>query len=385
MIYLSKPAIVCAAGANAKESFEALLGGERFLSRGDEFGAQDFLLGRINFALAEFAKNTKPQYKTRTNQILLSAMSELEPLVQGLKAKGKRIGVIIGTTASGTNENSAVFSDFAKSGKFDKERFFLSQASLFNPAGFVAWYFGLSDICFCISTACTSGAKAIMQGAKAINAGLCDAVICGGVDGLSALTINGFNALGILASTPASPFSKTRDGINIGEAAGLFVISKQRLDSDVLLAGYSSNCDAFHQTQPDMSGHCQINALNQALDMAGLSEVDYLNLHGTGTFANDKMEALVVSKVLPNTPASSIKGAIGHTLGAAGAVEFGLCAMACERGELLPNVMSGKYDDELDSINLITKSKKSSINSAASLSFAFGGDNAVLVAKKETK
>lgn len=382
MIYLSKPAIVCCAGANANDSFNALKSGERFLSRCDEFGEQSFLLGRINFPLPEFSKNTKYEFKTRTNSILLAAMTQIEPLVLELKAQGARIGIIIGTTTGATQENGTVFSNFAKSGKFDKERFYFSQASLFNPASFMAWYFDLSDICFCISTACTSGAKALIEAARALNAGLCDAVICGGVDGLSSLTINGFNSLGILSRAYTNPFAKGRDGINIGEAAGLFVISNQMLDSDVMLAGFASNCDAYHSTQPDMQGIWQGEALSGALKMAGLSSVDYVSLHGTGTQANDKMEAHVVSKALQNVPASSIKGAIGHTLGAAGAVEFGFCAMACEQGVLIPHVASGDYDDEIESINLITKAQNVSVNNALSLSFAFGGDNVALVAKK---
>lgn len=385
MIYLSKPAIVSSAGLNAKQSFEAILSGHRFLSKCDEFGDKSYILGKIKEPLATFSKDTPKYFKTRTNSILLTALLELSPLILKLKQKSDKIGVIIGTTTSGTQENFRFFKELGFSGEFNKDEFSLKEIALSNPASFVSHFFGLSGISFCISTACTSGAKAIMQAARAIEAGICDYVICGGVDSLSLLTIKGFDSLSILSEGYSNPFAKHRDGINIGEAAGIFVLAKHELDSDICLAGYASNCDAFHTTQPDFSAIWQSKVIDDALKMANLKSVDYINLHATGTQANDKMEALAIKNTSKDTPVSGIKASIGHTLGAAGAVEFGVCAMALELGILPPHVMSGKYDDEIDMVNLVTKSIRLNLKSAMSLSFAFGGDNAALIAKKEAR
>ena len=151
--------------------------------------------------------------------------------------------------------------------------------------------------------------------------------------------------------------------------------------SNVVIAGEHSNCDAFHMTQPDFSAQMQTKCVQKALQAANLSGVDYINLHGTGTQANDKIEAKIVHSLMPSVFASSVKPLIGHTLGAAGAIESALCAMLCARGETaLPlHVYDGVYDDEIEGINLVKFGQRAVVNSAMSLSFAFGGDNAVIV------
>ena len=205
-------------------------------------------------------------------------------------------------------------------------------------------------------------------------------MICGGVDSLNTLTINGFDSLGILSARETNPFSKNRDGINIGEGAAFFVASRDEI-SNVVIAGEHSNCDAFHMTQPDFSAQMQTKCVQKALEAANLSSVDYINLHGTGTQANDKIEAKIVHSLLPLVPASSVKPLIGHTLGAAGAIESALCAMLCAKGEtaLPPHVYDGVYDDEIERVNLVKFGQRAVVNSAMSLSFAFGGDNAAIV------
>ncbi|MDO5046523.1 beta-ketoacyl synthase N-terminal-like domain-containing protein [Campylobacter sp.] len=387
MIYVSKPSIISAAGVNASENLSNLQQAKRFLSLYGGFRIdKKFMLAGIKSEFENFSKDTPSQLQTRTNAIVLSALFEIDSYIKdAIKKFGKdRVGVVIGTTTSGVEENYKTFTHYAKTGIFDAAKFGFNQNSLANPAEFIAHHYSLSSATFAVSTACTSGVKALMEAKRLIKFGICDAVICGGVDSLNTLTINGFDSLGILSSNYTNPFSKNRDGINIGEGVGLFVLSKDEI-SDVVMCGEHSNCDAFHMTQPELSGKMQEICIREALKKAGLSDVDYLNLHGTGTEANDQVEADVVNRVFPNTPSSSIKPLIGHTLGAAGAIESALCVMLCMQGEktTLPmHLYDGCYDEALKRINLIGSDIKTTVNSAMSLSFAFGGDNAAIVFRR---
>lgn len=386
MIYVSKPAIISAAGSSSDENLSSLLSGKRFLSKSCEFHPQnEFLVGKFSGELPEFASSTKEHFKTRTNALLLGTMLEIDAEIKrAIKKYGKsRVGVVLGTTTSGVEENYEAFKEYMKTDVFDRAKFNIDRNCLANVAEFVSDFYELSGPSYCVSTACTSGVKAIIEAKRLIESELCDAVICGGVDSLNTLTINGFNSLSILSSAPSQAFSKNREGINIGEGAGLFLLSRDEI-SDVVVAGFASNCDAFHMTQPDFSAKMAIECIEGALKRAGVSCVDYVNLHGTGTQANDKMEAKAVNLTLCTTYASTIKPQIGHTLGAAGAIESAICAMLCmgEISVLPPHVYDGAYDEELERINLVKSGTKFDVKTAMSLSFAFGGDNAAIIFKR---
>lgn len=386
MIYVSKPSIVSAAGMSADENLANLQGERRFLQICDEFRVDKrFILGKVADLPMKFDRNLPENFKTRTNALILSAIEGVYKEIQkAIKKYGKsRVGVVIGTTTSGVEENYETFKDYAKTGFFDASKFGVSRNALANPSEFAAHILELNSPAFSVSTACTSGVKAIMQAKRLIKSGICDAVVCGGVDSLNTLTINGFDSLGILSERETNPFSKNRDGINIGEGAALFVVSRDEI-SDVVIASDYSNCDGFHMTQPEPSGKMQGICIKKALEKANLTDVDYLNLHGTGTTANDRIEAQIVSEILPNVPASSIKPFIGHTLGAAGAIESALCVMLCMQKDTIlpPHIYDGVYDDEIGRINLVKFGQKAIVNSAMSLSFAFGGDNAAIIFKR---
>lgn len=386
LIYVSKPAIVSAAGSSSDENFSSLLSGKRFLSLSSEFHPENkFLVAKIDKMLPEFAKNTKEHFKTRTNALLLNTLLELDDDVKKAikKFDKSRVGVVLGTTTSGVEENFETFKEYIKTEIFDKSKFGINRNCLANVTEFVSDFYGLDGPSFCVSTACTSGVKALIEAKRLIESELCDAVICGGVDSLNTLTINGFHSLSILSSVPSQAFSKNREGINIGEGAGLFLLSRDEI-SDVVVAGSASNCDAFHMTQPDFSAKMAIECIENALKRAGMSGVDYVNLHGTGTQANDKMEAKAVNLTLGSTYASTLKPQIGHTLGAAGAIESAICVMLCmqENATLPPHVYDGAYDEELERLNLVKMGTKFDVKTAMSLSFAFGGDNAAIIFKR---
>lgn len=387
-IFLSHPSIVCSAGSeNLLESFAK---GKPFLTKDSHFLRKDIFVGQCK-NLISLPQNTPLAFKTRTNEILYNAILKLEPVILEIaQCVGKNnIAVSLGTTTTGIGENYLALEKYyashnAKEAISYKSMDYLQErSSLSNPAEFVKWYFGLDSFAFASSSACTSGGKAIIQAARLLKSNLCKAVICGGVDSLNHLTINGFSSLDILSSGISKPFTKQRDGINIGEGAGIFILTSDKVLQEFLplqthfnieLLGYKSNNDAFHITLPSQNLQHQCEILQ---DFKG---VDYINLHGTGTIANDKMEADLIAQTFPNTPASSIKPFIGHTLGAAGGIELGICAMmileSLKNGEspLPPHI----YENDFNDIRLVQKGEKKSVKTAISTSFAFGGDNSAI-------
>ncbi len=407
-ILLSKPAILCAAnsfgdsaqklGADLADSSDILSAFQKatpFLKEDSTFLGHKIFVG-VCENLIPLPQTTQPHFITRTNTILYNAIAPLEPLILELKNAlgGENIGISLGTTTTGIGENYLAIKKYYESNAtpsdidYTKIEYVGERSALCNPADFLKAHYGLDSLCFGLSSACTSGGKAIIQGARLLQANLCKAVICGGVDSLNHLTLSGFNALEILSQSRSKPFSADRDGINIGEGAGIFVMIKEDLleshpqfesDFQIALLGHKSNNDAFHITQPSPSDEMQLEILR------GFGGADYINLHGTGTIANDSMEAKIIAKEFPQTPCSTIKPFIGHTLGAAGAIELGICAElildSLKNGEspLPPHIYTSEFND----IALVKKGEKKCVKTALSTSFAFGGDNsAILIGAK---
>jgi 3-oxoacyl-[acyl-carrier-protein] synthase-1 len=217
-----------------------------------------------------------------------------------------------------------------------------------------------------------------------IEQGLCDAVIVGGADSLCELTLNGFKALEALADERCNPFSSNRKGINIGEGAAIFVMSAE--PHGVLMAGVGESCDAFHMTAPEPTGEGAQQAMRAALADAQLeaSAIDYLNLHGTGTRLNDSMEGNAVYAVFgSHVLASSSKPLTGHTLGAAGAIEVGLCWLLLNNAnvyEAVPHIYDGQFDPAFSKLTLCESAVTHvPVKFAMSNSFAFGGSNVSVI------
>jgi 3-oxoacyl-[acyl-carrier-protein] synthase-1 len=220
--------------------------------------------------------------------------------------------------------------------------------------------------------------------------GACEAVIAGGVDTLCAFTVAGFCALESVSDTPCNPFSRNRNGINLGEGAALFLMSRE--PATVALRGWGESSDGYHISAPDPRGSGARLAMERALRRAGIAaaEIDYVNLHGTATLQNDAMEAKVISELFgEDVSVSSTKPFTGHALGAAGAIEAGLCWLAMQddnpRGKLPPHLWDGIRDPELPVLNVAEPgaSLGRSLRRALSNSFAFGGANATLVLGRE--
>ena len=216
-----------------------------------------------------------------------------------------------------------------------------------------------------------------------------NAVIVGGADSLCGFTVNGFTALESVSAGLCKPFGRHRDGINLSEAAALFVVSKE--EGPVQLKGIGASSDAYHFSAPDPAGSAVIAAMMMALTDAGMQpeQIDYMNLHGTATPLNDAMESKAVAKVFGDKIAvSSSKGMTGHALGAAAALELGLCWLLLthndEQGLLIPNINEDELDVELPALNFVKPGQTLGrrINHCQSNSFAFGGNNISLIVSR---
>ncbi|MDP8098905.1 beta-ketoacyl-ACP synthase [Pasteurella atlantica] len=397
-LFLSTPAIVTALGNGIKEHIQRLIAGgnspiekSKAIFNEHQIEGKVQFFGAINQPLREFDENLDPQHHSRNNQLLWHALQQIEPQIEQVISRfGKqRIAVVIGTSTTGVDENIPVFRQAVKNNDWAKTPFNSHQQYFSAPADFVAHQYGLQGLCYGISTACTSGARALISAARLLNSGLCDAVICGGVDTLSPLTISGFNSLSVLAPNRTNPFSENREGINIGEGAAIFVMTKEKLEEHAIaLLGYGSSSDAYHMSSPHPEGKGAICAFEEALKSAQLNaeDIGWVNLHGTGTIHNDQMESIAIAKVFGNhTPCTTTKPYTGHTLGAAGAVEAAISWGMINRsynpeGSLPTQLWDQQTDPQLPNIAITHNAQwQKARRIAASSSFAFGGNNSVLI------
>lgn len=356
----------------------------------DKLTLDDTIIKGGKFYFGKLEKDFEPidveRYDLRCNRVLKYLVDKLD--LSGFEKD--EIGIVIGTTNSGIQE----FEDSENK----------HHAELGNPAEFLKWYLGTKNYAASVSTACTSGTKAFSTAVKLLQNDVCKVVIAGGVDTLAAMPSYGFHALEVLSHEKSNPFSKNRDGISLGEGGALFVLTKDvkmqkcldvksitnvgricKSDNEIVaLLGIGETSDAYHSATPDPEGVQAVRAIQLALDDAGLKaeDIDYINLHGTGTVSNDLMEANAIYKVFgDNVPASSTKPFTGHCLGAAASIEAFICYQILKGERNLPiHKYDNEYDENLPKINLVnsnTENKK--INTCMSTSFGFGGTNAVVI------
>lgn len=380
--YLNAMGLINALGCTHHEVSTALFSADTSGMRlaHDLLNGHAVRVGRVHSPLPVVPKELEG-LGSRTCQLLLAAMSDIQPAIEAaLRKYGRaRVAVIIGTSNSGVEEATQAITQAGVGHRLDAS-YHYQQQELGTPALFVARHLGVTGPVYAISTACTSSAKVFAAGARLLNAGLCDAVILGGSDALARLTLSGFTALESTDTALTNPMSRNRQGVNIGEGAALFLLSRD--ESDIALLGTGESCDAHHISAPHPEGLGAELAMQAALSCAALPahEVDYLNLHGTATPKNDAMEALAVSRVFSNgVPCSSTKPLTGHLLGAAGASEVALCWLALKAGRLPPHVWDAEPDIGLPQLPLVGMGQRFSRarqRVCMSNSFAFGGNNA---------
>ncbi len=338
---------------------------------GDDIPSRRVFFGEVSGEMPAIAE---AEYSTRTNQLLLGALnSKRDEFLKLVERYGSdRVAVVLGTSNAGVHEAMANVENWLEAGT-PSSGFSFSQLELGTPAEFLARHLGVKGPAYSISTACSSSAKVFASARRLLETGVADAAIVGGADGRCRFALNGFHALGALASGLCRPLAADRDGINLGEGAALFTFERDDGsdgENAVFFAGAGETSDAYHPTAPDPEGRGAAAAMQCALADAGLSpgDVGYINLHGTGTAANDIMEAKAVAATfnLPvdgddpavilangNFLAESTKPYTGHCLGAAGAVEAALCCLRLKAGDITGAAMSN--------------------------SFAFGGSNASVI------
>ncbi|MEI0557457.1 beta-ketoacyl synthase N-terminal-like domain-containing protein [Brachyspira intermedia] len=364
------------------------LNGEYGLKENNDY-IKKFFLGKIDNDFFNFELDNP--YNNKINKMALHAVNQLKPIIDEAKKRyGKnRISVIVGTCENGSDETK----DYILKGSVIDEKKILIMQSLNICCDFLQKYFDVSGISFTISTACTSSANAIIAADELIRSGVIDAAIVGGADVVTDTVVYGFDSLEVVDYNKTNSFSKNRKGINLGEGAAFTVLAKDNLiDSKnaLYLKGYNSNSDSHHMTSPDIDGTTTSKCINDALKHAdmNINDIDYINLHGTGTSINDKMESTTLNIVnASNIYCSSSKTSFGHTIGAAAAMELGVCYITLsdinKEKILPPHIYDGEYDDTLAKINLVTgKVKSERLENCMSVSFGFGGSNTCLIVGK---
>ncbi len=387
--YLNALGILCAAGDSAAAVRQRLISAQPGLERIDAYGAQRPISMGMHRGELPRLPLSHPKWQSRNNRLALAALEQIRSEVaQAIERYGAhRVGVIVGSSTSGIDASEAAVRHWLESGTAPDDYDYGLQ-EMGSCAQFIAELLGVGGPVYGVSTACSSGAKALAAARRLLRAGLCDAVIAGGVDTLCYLTVMGFSSLEAVSDSLCNPFSRNRNGINIGEGAALFLVSGEA--RGVCLRGVGEGSDAHHISAPDPSGAGAIRCMSAALEDAGIAaaDVDYVNLHGTATPLNDEMESLAMAQVFGlDTPCSSTKPFTGHTLGAAGAIEAGICWLSLAAGNadwLPPHIWDGVRDPQLPAINLVsTKSGPATeLRRVLSNSFAFGGNNIALLLER---
>ena len=379
---LSSMACACALGrTNADVLANGLAGSlAGMVSLPGDIPGRDIYFGLVPGELPPIAE---PEFDMRTNRLLLHAVQSLRTELDDFLARyaSSRVAIVLGASNTGIDEAQQNVDRWLDAGAKPSEMYF-SQIELGTPVDYLKRLLGVKGPAYTVSTACSSSTKAFAAARRLIELGIVDAAIVGGVDGRCRFAMNGFHALGALAQERCRPLAEDRDGINLGEGVALFTLEKvEKSERDgrveVCLAGCGESSDAYHATAPDPEGHGAEAAMRAALADAGMMPADivYLNLHGTGTQANDSMEMKAVGRVfdLPESATvppfdlagvrpviESTKSMTGHCLGAAGAIEAAICWLYISSGHVKGPAMSN--------------------------SFAFGGSNAsVILAPREAK
>ena len=388
-LYLNRYAIASSAGIGLDSTARALGGMRSGLDPcAFETVELDTCVGQIADSLLPPVRVDLAEFECRNNRIAQLCLRQdgfdRSVVVAREKYGPARIGVFVGTSTSGILETELAYRRRDAGGALPADFRYATTHNTYSVAWFVQAYFGLTGPSMAISTACSSSAKAFGNAARMIAAGLCDAAVVGGVDSLCLTTLYGFNSLALLSAVRCRPFDADRDGISIGEGAGMVLLEKLpdgATAEPIALLGVGESSDAYHMSTPHPEGLGARMAMEQALLSAGLGPgaVDYINLHGTGTRSNDATEDKAVCAVFGrDTPCSSTKGWTGHTLGACGAIDAIICALAIDRG-FMPGSVNTRTIDPAMGLHYLLENRDQPPDIVMSNAFGFGGTNCSLV------
>ena len=394
-VYVAGTGIISAIGNNISESlsaFKSHRSGVHTIEHLPTRHHATFPLAEVKLSNAQLAELTglKP---TLSRTILLSyfaAKQVVDMLPEGLLSSS-RMGFISASSVGGMDKTETFFEDYMSDPQSGNLRM-VQHHDCGKPTNYVCEKLGIKGFVSTISTACSSSANAIMLGSRMIKSGRLDVVIAGGVDPLTRFTLNGFNSLMIVDRNQCRPLDQSREGLNLGEGAAYLVLVSEKIAKQwnlqllCELTGYCNTNDSHHQTALSDEGNGPFLAMTGALKMSGLktSDIDYINMHGTGTQNNDNAEGKAIERVFhPNyPPLSSTKSFTGHTLGASGAVEAVFSAVAIDQGVIYPNF---SFNEAMHGLNIIPETKlleNKKINHVLSNSFGFGGNCTSLIFSK---
>ncbi|WP_265921204.1 beta-ketoacyl-[acyl-carrier-protein] synthase family protein [Cupriavidus nantongensis] len=350
--------------------------------------ALDTYVGEVAGLDAVTLPATLAEFDCRNNRLAQLALEQDDFTARVRDAAARygahRIGVFLGTSTAGVLQTELGYRQRdPASGALPPDFHYGGTHNPYALPAFLRQQLGLTGPAAAVSSACSSGAKVFSSARRMLEAGLIDAAVVGGVDSLCHTTLYGFNALELLSRQPCRPYDVARNGISIGEGAVFGLLERVTgpvADDAILLAGIGESSDAHHMSTPHPQGLGARMAMAQALAGAGIApaQVGYVNLHGTATRSNDAAEALAMAAVLPGTPCSSTKGATGHALGAAGALEAVICALALRHGLVPAGINTTQIDPALD-VNYQLDNQDTPLRYAMSNAFGFGGSNCSLL------
>lgn len=344
-------------------------------------------IGRVEGLETEPITGELADYDCRNNRLALLGLRQdrFEQAVASARSRygPDRIGVLIGTTTSGILETEWAYRRRTSTGELLPLTLRYRQTqNLFSVSDLVRRHLRLAGPVASISTACSSSAKVFASASRWIAAGLCDGVVVGGVDSLCFMTLYGFASLGLLSDRPCRPCDMNRNGLSIGEAAGFILLEREGgQDESLRFLGYGESSDAHHMSTPHPEGKGAALAMERALDRAELKpiDIDYINLHGTGTPANDLAEDRAIWTTFGGrTPCSSTKERTGHTLGAAGITEA-ILSLLCLRHDFIPGMVRIEQADPQIRSAIMLRSEFRPLRRVISNSFGFGGSNCSLI------
>ena len=393
-VYVTGLGAVSAIGNNVAENFNSLLSSKHGIAPVSLFETRNnhLMVGQVKKSnkdiIAELELDPKGAY-TRTALLGLIAAKEAFKNAGITNGSEKRTGIISSTSVGGMSETEKYYYDYLEK---DDHLQLISTHDCGDSTEHIADYLGIKDYLGTISTACSSAANAIMMGARLIKAGRVDRMLVGGTDCLSKFTLNGFNTLMILDSEHSRPFDDTRKGLNLGEGAGFIVLESEESVREsnktplAIISGYGNANDAHHQTASSPEGKGAFLAMQEAFRVSGLSttDIDYINVHGTGTENNDQSEGTAICRLFGESipPFSSIKAFTGHTLAAAGGLEAVYSVLAIQKGCIYPNLNFKNPIKDLNMIPEATAKQGEEINHVLSNSFGFGGNCSSLIFSK---
>ncbi len=392
-VWIAGGEVICGIGMNLAaclDAFEKMQPGMGTMQHLQSVHASTFPVVEVkagNAALAAMAG--MPAHWSRTALLsMIAAKAAWESTGLG-DVSSYRVGLVSANTVGGMDKTEHFMEAFLENAAGGRLREVVHH-ECGSITELVADALGIRHHVSTISTACSSGANALMYGARMIRSGLLDVVIAGGTDSLTRFTLNGFNTLMILDQQKCRPFDDTRTGLNLGEGAGYVVLVSDRLAGQLKpwcrLSGFANANDAYHQTASSPEGTGNYLAMKGALEMAGLTpgDIGYINLHGTGTQNNDSSEGLAIMRLFAPAfpPVSSTKSFTGHTLGASGGIEAVFSAYALHAGLIYPNAQFTTPMKELAFAPATTFSSGHQLRHVMSNSFGFGGNCSSLVFSK---